>query len=153
MIATGWQTVDFIKNLSSPQKKFYFIQDYEPWFADANVDLAKSTYLNSFSANIVYAEWMQQKLLEEHHLDTTFVKCGTTSYESKTPTAIGTHPKRILLYFKLKNHYGRGADLIEQLLKKLVNHPDLKLNVIGHEDPRMAGRGPTRWRAARATII
>ncbi|WP_210465442.1 rhamnan synthesis F family protein [Rufibacter roseolus] len=139
VFATGWQTFDFVNKLASVQKKFYFIQDYEPWFADADVEKAKATYQNTFNSNIVYADWIKQKLWDDHKLPSTFVKCGVSNYDF-TPLVEGDlKPFRILLYFKLKNHYGRGADLIESLLKKLVKHKNLELNVIGHEDPKIAG--------------
>jgi hypothetical protein len=137
--ATGWQTVDFVKSLPGSYKKFYFIQDYEPWFADANAALAKETYKNNFHGNIVYSEWLKVKLAKEHKLDATFIKCGAPEFNIRPGALPSGNPKRILLYFKLKNHRGRGADLIEELLKKLAKHKELEINVIGHEDPQVPG--------------
>lgn len=128
-----------MKSLSKCGKKYYFIQDYEPWFADANATLAKETYNNSFNGNIVYADWLKQKLLTDHSLKSIFVKNGITNYNSDNHAHVLAMPKKILLYFKLKNHLGRGADLIEILLKKLANHKDLEVNVIGHENPNISG--------------
>lgn len=139
VFATGWQTVDFVRSLPDHCKKFYFIQDYEPWFADANANLAKETYKNSFNANIVYADWLKQKLLLDHDLKSTFVKNGIANYPTDDRTNTFANPIKLLLYYKLKNHLGRGADLIEVLLKKLAKHNELEINVIGHEDPNVSG--------------
>lgn len=140
VFATGWQTVDFVKNIQSPCKKYYFIQDYEPWFSDADGEKTKATYKNSFNANIVIADWLKQKLYAEHQLKTIFIKISSVNYEAPPILpAEDQKPTKLLFYFKLKNHCGRGADLIEALLKKLVKHPDLELNVIGHEDPKIDG--------------
>lgn len=140
VFATGWQTVDFVKGLSSSHKKFYFIQDYEPWFADADSAKAKLTYKNSFDANIVIAAWLKGKLMNDHQLNALFVRLGTKQLpECKNDLRKVTRPRKILFYFKLKTHRGRGSDLILLLLKKLAQHKDLELNVFGHEDPKISG--------------
>ncbi len=137
VFATGWQTVDFVKSLTTVEKKFYFIQDYEPWFADS--DGAKTTYSNTFNANIVIANWLKTKLKQDHNLQTTFTKIGTSTNSESLVSEAPAEVKKLLFYFKLRNHHGRGADLIEALLKKLVNHKEFELNVIGHEDPQIDG--------------
>ena len=38
MFATGWQTVDFVRKLPA-KKKAYFIQDYEPWFSQWEINI------------------------------------------------------------------------------------------------------------------
>jgi hypothetical protein len=139
VFATGWQTVDFVKHLTTPQKKFYFIQDYEPWFANADSKQAKATYNNSFNANFVIAEWLQGKLYSDHSLPSVFLKIGINQSGPGQLPQKRDKPTRILLYFKIKNHLGRGSDLIEALLKKLVVHKELEINVIGHEDPMVKG--------------
>jgi hypothetical protein len=137
VFATGWQTVDFVKSLTKVSKKFYFIQDYEPWFADS--DGAKTTYTNNFDANIVIANWLKAKLLADHNLQTTFVKIGTSTTPDNRVAASPEGIKKLLFYFKLRGHHGRGADLIEALLRKLVKHKEFELNVIGHENPHIDG--------------
>lgn len=139
IFATGWQTVDFVKNIKSTKKQFYFIQDFEPWFADAQAEKAKSTYKNAFHSNIVIAEWLKTKLYKEFNLKSTFVKLGTRTCSNGILKQRNANPTKILFYFKLKAHTGRGSDLILLLLKKLVNHKEFELNVFGHEDPKVEG--------------
>jgi hypothetical protein len=139
VFATGWQTVEFVENLTTVQKKYYFIQDYEPWFSNADAKQAKATYNNSFNANFAIAEWLQQKLYADHNLPSVFVKIGINQSGNKFVPKVTEKPTRILLYFKIKNHYGRGSDLIETLLRQLVKHKDLEINVIGHENPHVDG--------------
>jgi len=141
VFATGWQTVDFVKKITNVQKKFYFIQDYEPWFADAQADLAKASYNNSFQSNIVIASWLKNKLYHDHKLKSVFVKLGTRTYPCNNlqTNFKSTQPLKVLVYFKLKSHKGRGSDLVLMLLKKLSNNTNIEVHVFGHEDPNVDG--------------
>jgi hypothetical protein len=137
VFATGWQTHDFVSNLPSSYKKFYFIQDYEPWFAGA--EGAADTYSNNFEGNFVIAKWLQEKLAAEHGLRTTFVRLGVgqaLTDHSHTPR---TSPRTLLCYHKLRSHRGRGADLIEEFLRRSIGSISLRIRVVGHEDPQVPG--------------
>jgi hypothetical protein len=137
VFATGWQTHDFVSNLPASYKKFYFIQDYEPWFAGA--EGAAATYSNNFEGNFVIAKWLQEKLAAEHGLRTTFVRLGVgQALKSPSPTP-RTSPRTVLCYHKLRGHRGRGADLIEEFLRRFTGSTSLQIRVVGHEDPKVPG--------------
>lgn len=137
VFATGWQTFDFVNKLPSHYKKFYFIQDYEPWFVDGKESVA--TYNNNFDGNFVIADWLKKKLLKDHNLKTTFIRLGVGEIHNKLNIKPKTKPATLLCYHKLRGHQGRGADLIEKFLQIAVGLEDVEIKVIGHEDPYVTG--------------
>jgi hypothetical protein len=137
VFATGWQTVKLAKLLPYG-RKYYFIQDYEPWFNTATETEAAATYQHQLPYAIVIANWLQQKLLTDHQYKTTVVHLGTRLL----PNASVVHhelPIKILLYFKYRSHIGRGADLMLAAMALLAKEPKIELHVFGHEDPKVEG--------------
>jgi hypothetical protein len=137
VFATGWQTFDFVNSLPAHFKKFYFIQDYEPWFAGA--EQAAATYSNNFTGNFVIAEWLQSKLQADHGLETTLIRLGVGQPTTNPTSRTKPKPTTLLCYHKLRGHRGRGADLIEEFLKLAVGTTNLEIRVVGHEDPKVPG--------------
>lgn len=66
LIATGWQTAYPVYQNKNAQRKFYFVQDYEPWFypMGSNYVLAKNTYHMGL-IGIVNGPWLK-KVLEKN---------------------------------------------------------------------------------------
>ena len=61
IIATAWQTVDFVKNSAGFRDKFYFVQDYEPYFyaRGTNSVLAEQTYYQDLAC-ICASPWLDK---------------------------------------------------------------------------------------------
>ena len=61
IIATAWQTVDFVKDSAGFRDKFYFIQDYEPYFyaRGTNSVLAEQTYHQDLAC-ICASPWLDK---------------------------------------------------------------------------------------------
>ena len=133
VFATGWQTFDFVNNLSSQHKKFYFIQDYEPWFAGG--EGAAATYRNGFAANFVNGKWLQAKLLNDHNLPATFVRVGARPPANNIQRSPRRSARTVLCYYKLRGHLGRGADQIELFLQAFSSKESVEVLVVGHEAP------------------
>jgi hypothetical protein len=83
VIATCWPTAYAAFNASCSGKRFYFIQDYEPYFypVGANSALAETTYRMGFHG-ITAGRWLSEKLTREFGMDTDWFPfgCDTTRY-------------------------------------------------------------------------
>ena len=65
VIATGWQTVEYVKSSCAFREKFYFVQDYEPYFyaRGTYAILAEQTYNEDFAC-ICSSPWLSKYLSE-----------------------------------------------------------------------------------------
>lgn len=63
IVATAWQTVSYIEDLSGFKEKFYFVQDFEPYFyaRGAQSILAEDTYRKGLNC-ICASPWLKQKM-------------------------------------------------------------------------------------------
>jgi len=66
IIATSWETAYYVRRFINI-KKFYFVQDYEPYFFSMGSEyfFAENTYKFGFKG-ITAGEWLKKKLLYEH---------------------------------------------------------------------------------------
>lgn len=65
LIATSWQTAYPVKTIQNARKKFYFVQDFEPWFypMSSEYKLAENTYKFGFYG-ICAGPWLVKKVNE-----------------------------------------------------------------------------------------
>ncbi len=65
IFATEWDTAEFVKQ-TDVKKKFYFIQDFEPWFFPMGTDYirAENTYRFGFEGASI-GRWLAQKISTE----------------------------------------------------------------------------------------
>lgn len=65
-IATSWETAYAVKNFDNTISKFYFVQDYEPFFFahGSEYEFAKQTYTFGFRG-ITAGDWLKDKLTED----------------------------------------------------------------------------------------
>lgn len=70
-VATGFDTAYSVKAFTSTHKKFYFVQDFEPWFAAPGSDhiFAENTYRFGF-VGITAGNWLASKLSSEYGMET-----------------------------------------------------------------------------------
>lgn len=70
-VATGWQTAYFVKRFNNTEKKFYFVQDYEPYFYPMGAEYlwAEDTYKFGF-IGITAGDWLKDKLRDEYGMKT-----------------------------------------------------------------------------------
>lgn len=70
-IATGYETAYSVRAFTSTHKKFYFVQDYEPWFNAPGTDhvLAESTYKFGL-IGLTAGSWLASKLRTEFGMET-----------------------------------------------------------------------------------
>jgi glycosyltransferase involved in cell wall biosynthesis len=83
VIASAWATAYPVFNSLCAGKRFYFVQDYEPYFHPVGAIslLAENTYRMGFHA-ITAGKWLAQKLSEEFQMDTDWFDfgCDTDTY-------------------------------------------------------------------------
>lgn len=67
IVATSWQTVEFVKNSVGFRDKFYFIQDYEPYFyaRGTNSVLAEQTYHQDLAC-ICASPWLDKLMKNKY---------------------------------------------------------------------------------------
>jgi len=83
VVATDWPSAYAVFNARSAGKRFYFIQDYEPYFypVGANSQLAENTYRMGFHA-ITAGRWLAEKLSREFGITADYFRfgCDTARY-------------------------------------------------------------------------
>ena len=70
-IATGWQTAYPVKNFNNTISKFYFVQDFEPYFypMGSYYAFSENTYNFGFRG-ITAGDWLKDKLNKEYGMKT-----------------------------------------------------------------------------------
>lgn len=70
-IATSWQTAYCVKNFNNTISKFYFVQDFEPYFyaLGSEYQLAENTYKLGLRG-ITAGDWLKIKLADEYKMKT-----------------------------------------------------------------------------------
>ena len=83
MVATSWPTAYAVFNATCAGKRFYFVQDFEPYFDPVGTHsvLAENTYRMSFHG-ITAGEWLAQKLSREYGMQADYFPfgCDTSLY-------------------------------------------------------------------------
>lgn len=70
-IATSWETAYIVNNFDNTVSKFYFVQDFEPYFfpLGSKYAFAERTYRFGFRG-ITAGDWLKDKLREEYGMET-----------------------------------------------------------------------------------
>lgn len=73
LVATSWQTAYPVRNIQNTRKKFYFVQDFEPWFYPMNSEylLAENTYKFGFYG-ICAGPWLAKTVSENYGMGADF---------------------------------------------------------------------------------
>lgn len=83
VVATSWATAYAVFNAACAAKRFYFVQDFEPYFDPVGSYgvLAENTYRMGFHA-ITAGKWLAQKLSREYNMQADYFPfgCDTSVY-------------------------------------------------------------------------
>ncbi len=130
-MATGWQTAYFVKRFENTNEKYYFVQDFEPWFAPMGTEylLAENTYKFGFKA-ITAGDWLKDKLRDEYGMET---ESFHFSYEKKyfKPVEKRDDKARIFFYARpvtARRAFDLGMLALMELYKKV---PDMEVIFAG----------------------
>lgn len=130
IFATGWETAYPVFNSNLTSKRFYFVQDFEPYFYAVGSEyvLAENSYKFGFHG-ITAGGWLAQKLKSDYDMKTDYYEFGADTdlykFENKAKR------KEIFFYARPVTSR-RGFELgIMTLLKFHQKHPDYIINLAG----------------------
>ena len=123
-IATAWQTAYFVKNFNNTISKFYFVQDYEPYFyaMGSEYEFAENTYKFGFRG-ITAGDWLKNKLNKEYGMITDSFGF---SYDKEiyTPREKKDHVNRVFFYARPvtpRRDFELGLLALNELNKRVDN--------------------------------
>ncbi len=139
IVATSWATAYPVYNALSRGMRFYFVQDYEPWFypVGALSLLAENTYRMGFHA-ITAGKWLSSKLRCEFGMqaDSFDFGCDTAAY-SVLP---GIQRNGIVFYAR-PEAARRGFELGLMTMELFAaQHPEVELHIYGERMGRLPFR-------------
>ena len=139
-MATGWQTAYFVRRCNNTKEKYYFVQDFEPWFAPMGTEylLAENTYRFGFKA-ITAGDWLRDKLRDEYNMETSSFHFSYKKDVFK-PSVKRDNKKRVFFYARPvtpRRAFDLGMLALMELYKKV---PDIEVifagwDVSGYEIP------------------
>lgn len=97
IIATSWQTAYFVRKFDKVISKFYFVQDFEPYFyaVGSEYTFAENTYKFGLRG-ITAGDWLKNKLSKEYGMKT---ESFGFSYDKKLYKAIEKRDDKKRLFF------------------------------------------------------
>lgn len=130
IFATSWHTAYPVFNYKGNAKKYYLVQDFEPFFDPVGTysTLAENTYKFGFRG-ITVGRWLSEKLSSEYGMKCDYVELGLNTKEyfltNKTPR------KKVLFYARPVTPR-RGFELgILALQIFHESHPEFEINFAG----------------------
>ncbi|MFN8016226.1 MAG: glycosyltransferase family 1 protein [Acidimicrobiia bacterium] len=130
IFATGWETAYPVYNQQSPVKRFYFIQDYEPYFYTIGSEfaLAENTYKFGFTG-ITAGKWLTQKLTTEYSMNCDFYDFGV---DSGSYMNLNHATRKKVFFYARPVTSRRGFELGILALEKFHNeNPDIEIVMAG----------------------
>lgn len=130
-IATSWETAYVVKNFDNTISKFYFVQDFEPYFfpVGSRYCFAENTYKFGFRG-ITAGYWLQDKLRAEYGMETEgFGFSYDRKYYKKNQKK--DNKNRILYYarpYTERRSFEMGMVVLNALSQRIS---DLEIVIIG----------------------
>ncbi len=130
-IATSWQTAYTVRDFDNTISKFYFVQDFEPYFfaVGSQYVFAENTYKFGFRG-LTAGEWLKDKLREEYGMKT---ESFSFSYnrELYAPKEKRDDIPRIFLYVRPvteRRNFELGLLAVQEIAKR---RPDVEVLLAG----------------------
>jgi glycosyltransferase involved in cell wall biosynthesis len=130
VFATGWPTAYPVFNSHIAGKRFYFIQDFEPFFypVGGTSSLAESTYKMGFHG-IIIGKSFADKLNTEYGMtvDTFKFGCDISQYNRQP-----THKRTGIVFYARQENARRGYELGLMALEVFAaRRPDIEIHIYG----------------------
>lgn len=130
LFATGWETAYPVFNAKNTYRKFYFIQDFEPYFYPMGTEyvLAENTYKMNFKG-ITAGAWLAKKISSDYNM-----KCSSYDFGADTQLYRNTNHelrKEIFFYARpvtARRGFELGLMALEIFHQKM---PDYIINLAG----------------------
>ena len=130
IFATSWETAYLVRDVSFECNKFYFVQDFEPYFfpRGSMYTFAENTYKMGFFG-ITAGSWLSSKLSNEYGMLTDYYNFGYDRYKYK----LSTHSSRNEILFYVRPYTERRGFEIGIIALEIFSkmHPEIKINLVG----------------------
>jgi hypothetical protein len=135
IFATSWFTAYPVRRFSAAARKFYYVQDYEPYFEAAGTysSLAADTYGFGFHG-LTLGNWLARKLGGEHGMVCEPFAFGVDAdqYALRNP-----QPRHKVLFYAKPTSARRGFELGVLALECFhQRHPDYEIEMLGADISR-----------------
>jgi glycosyltransferase involved in cell wall biosynthesis len=130
IFATSWHTAYPVFNYSGNAKKYYYVQDFEPFFdpVGAYSTLAENTYKFGLRG-ITFGRWLSDKLPKEYGMQADFVELGC---DPNQYFLTNEQPRKKIFFYARPVTPRRGFELGVLALELFhKEHPDYEINFIG----------------------
>lgn len=135
VFATGWETAYPAFRDASPARRFYFVQDFEPYFYPVGSDyvLAENTYRFGFTG-VTAGGWLAGKLHREYGMSTSFFDFGA---EKANYFLTNTERRSEIFFYARPVTQRRGFELGVMALDLFARErPDIRINIAGWDVSR-----------------
>ena len=130
-VATSWITAYYVRNFNNTISKFYFIQDFEPYFYahGSEYSFAENTYKFGFRG-ITAGDWLKNIAIEKYGMEATSF---SFSYDKKTYKPVPKKSSRPTVFFYARpvtprRDWELGMLALGELSKRI---PDLEVILAG----------------------
>jgi len=129
--ATSWETAYVLQSFEFPCKKFYFVQDFEPYFYPKGsfYALAENTYKMGFSA-VTAGRWLSKKLEREYGMTADYYDFG---YDQDLYRLTNYNDERNEVLFYVRPYTERRGFEMGIIALRMFHekHPDVTINLAG----------------------
>ena len=130
IFATNWYTAYPVYNFKGTAKKYYYVQDFEPYFdaVGSYSTFAENTYKFGFRG-ITLGKWLAEKLSNEYGMECDSFELGT---ETKEYFLKNSKPRKKILFYARPVTPRRGFELGILTLELFhKEHPEYEINFLG----------------------
>jgi glycosyltransferase involved in cell wall biosynthesis len=131
-IATSWPTAYIVNNVTNTKEKFYFIQDFEPYFypMSSEYKLAENSYRLPLKG-ITIGQWLTNKLSKDYDLDCDYINFGVDSnlYNFDGKKVSNSEKIKIVFYARASTPR-RGFEIAVKALKLVYEKYKDKIDII-----------------------
>lgn len=136
LFATSWQTAYPVKTINNTRKKFYFVQDFEPWFypMSAEYKFAENTYKFGFHC-ITAGPWLSNLLKEKYNAQADYFDLAYDKKIYYPDNQIKKKKTPLIAYYARPATSRRGFELSVQSLRELFRRGhDFKAILFGWDE-------------------
>lgn len=130
IFATSWLTAYPVRRFTAAARKFYYVQDYEPYFESAGTysSLAAATYGFGFYG-LTLGDWLATKLGREHGMTCEPFAFGV---DADRYVLRNVQPRNKVLFYAKPTSPRRGFELGVLALERFHrHHPEYEIQMVG----------------------
>lgn len=130
VVACDWPTAYAANRVDGKVKKFYFVQDFEPWFYPQSSEfvLSENTYRMGFWG-ICAGPWLKHKLSNDYGMDSSYFSFGV---DTKKYFVSNAGPRQEILFYARPPTPRRATEIGLIVLEQFHRlRPDVTINIVG----------------------